>query len=243
MENNDELKQVLNQLKNEENQDTKKKKINAIKKRKILKLAIFVILILIVVKLFFSLFGTYNNYEKNSYHNNSGFSTKQFIQGEYLIIDNYNSYKEIKNNIASQGENDSSLNSSKFSRPFFVNNNLLAIICDGNTSLASRIKSFSIDGNNVNITMYIDTHGVTAYHCLDLYFIPISKSIETVNVDYEHKLYNGGFEVYKPIIYLYPIEDIEVYVKLKYNNNITVSYPEYSNGWNVLAKTDGTIID
>lgn len=48
---------------------------------------------------------------------------------------------------------------------------------------------------------------------------------------------------YKPIIYLYPTEDEKVSVRLLYNNMITVSYPKYTNGWNVLAKEDGTLID
>ncbi len=47
----------------------------------------------------------------------------------------------------------------------------------------------------------------------------------------------------KPIIYLYPTEDTEVSVKLKYSNNITVSYPKYTTGWNVLAKPDGNLVD
>ncbi len=91
--------------------------------------------------------------------------------------------------------------------------------------------------------MYIDTHGFTADYFLDLYFIPIPKNIENVNVGYEFESYNDEFVAYKPIIYLYPIEDTQVSVKLKYNDNITVSYPKYSRGWNVLAKTNGTIID
>lgn len=49
--------------------------------------------------------------------------------------------------------------------------------------------------------------------------------------------------IYKPIIYLYPTEDKEVTVKLRYDKNITVSYPKYITGWNVLAKTDGNLID
>ncbi len=50
-------------------------------------------------------------------------------------------------------------------------------------------------------------------------------------------------ETLKPIIYLYPTEDTEVSVELGYPENITVSYPEYKEGWKVLAKTDGTLID
>lgn len=62
--------------------------------------------------------------------------------------------------------------------------------------------------------------------------------------EYAYTYGRGGAVVdMKPIIYLYPTEDMQVSVKLKYNNNIIVSYPEYSNGWNVLAKTDGTMTD
>lgn len=47
----------------------------------------------------------------------------------------------------------------------------------------------------------------------------------------------------KPVIYLYPQEEIQVSVKLGKENNITCSYPEYKNGWNVIAKPDGTLTD
>ena len=49
--------------------------------------------------------------------------------------------------------------------------------------------------------------------------------------------------VYKPIIYLYPEKDKEVSVKLGYKDKITVSYPKYTIGWNVFAKTSGDLID
>lgn len=48
---------------------------------------------------------------------------------------------------------------------------------------------------------------------------------------------------YKPIIYLYPEEEIELSVKLGKEDNITCSYPEYKNGWNVIAKPDGKLVD
>ncbi len=48
---------------------------------------------------------------------------------------------------------------------------------------------------------------------------------------------------YKPIIYLYPTEEKEVSVKLLNDDMITVSYPQYTTGWNVLAKKDGSLID
>lgn len=48
---------------------------------------------------------------------------------------------------------------------------------------------------------------------------------------------------YKPIIYLYPQEEIQLSVKLGKKDNVTCSYPEYKNGWNVIAKPDGTLVD
>lgn len=59
---------------------------------------------------------------------------------------------------------------------------------------------------------------------------------------------SGGFDPGsmvedKPIIYLYPEETTELSVNLGKPENITCSYPEYKNGWNIIANTDGTLID
>lgn len=45
----------------------------------------------------------------------------------------------------------------------------------------------------------------------------------------------------KPVIYLYPEEEIGVSVKLKCDGELIVTYPEYGDGWNVLAQPDGTL--
>lgn len=47
----------------------------------------------------------------------------------------------------------------------------------------------------------------------------------------------------KPIIYLYPTEEITVSVKLGCPDKLTCVYPEYNDGWNVLAKPNGDLID
>jgi len=47
----------------------------------------------------------------------------------------------------------------------------------------------------------------------------------------------------KPIIYLYPEEEINVTVKLGKPENITCSYPNYENGWEVIARPNGTLTD
>lgn len=47
----------------------------------------------------------------------------------------------------------------------------------------------------------------------------------------------------KPVIYLYPEQEQNIDVKLSYSGNLTVSYPEYKNGWQVIAYPDGKIIN
>lgn len=49
--------------------------------------------------------------------------------------------------------------------------------------------------------------------------------------------------VRKPVIYLYPEEEAEVSVKLTVVGKLTCTYPEYSGGWTVTAKPDGTLVD
>lgn len=49
----------------------------------------------------------------------------------------------------------------------------------------------------------------------------------------------------KPVIYLYPEEktDVSVQVDFEGNGTLTCTYPEYSNGWSVIAMPDGTLYD
>lgn len=50
--------------------------------------------------------------------------------------------------------------------------------------------------------------------------------------------------VAKPIIYLYPEEDISLTVELGNPEKLSCSYPKYcEDGWQVLAKPNGTLID
>ncbi|PRR82645.1 hypothetical protein [Clostridium vincentii] len=48
-------------------------------------------------------------------------------------------------------------------------------------------------------------------------------------------------EVKKPVIYLYPTSEQTVSVKLEYKGELTCTYPEYNNGWEVKAQPDGTL--
>ncbi len=48
---------------------------------------------------------------------------------------------------------------------------------------------------------------------------------------------------YKPVIYLYPEKETEVSVKLTIDGDLTCTYPEYNDGWSVMASPDGTLTD
>jgi len=48
---------------------------------------------------------------------------------------------------------------------------------------------------------------------------------------------------YKPVIYLYPETETEVFVKLTLDGRFTCTYPKYTDGWAVTAAPDGTLTD
>lgn len=61
-------------------------------------------------------------------------------------------------------------------------------------------------------------------------------------------LINGGFEdpgpvAYKPVIYIYPEVETDVDVKIDYSGTFICTYPAYTDGWQVTAMPDGTLVD
>ena len=46
----------------------------------------------------------------------------------------------------------------------------------------------------------------------------------------------------KPVIYLYPQKEQEVEVSLELQGELSFTYPEYEEGWNVLAYPDGRLV-
>lgn len=53
----------------------------------------------------------------------------------------------------------------------------------------------------------------------------------------------GGPVCDKPVIYLYPEEEMEVSVRLTLDGNLTCTYPAYGDGWTVIAQPDGMLTD
>jgi len=50
-----------------------------------------------------------------------------------------------------------------------------------------------------------------------------------------------GGQIEKPAIYLYPVEDSQIDVKVLVNGELTLTIPDYENGWNVFVTKEGII--
>ena len=72
----------------------------------------------------------------------------------------------------------------------------------------------------------------------------ISIQLIRMNIEDVNNQFPSGAICDKPIIYIYPEEEIELTVKLGKAENITCSYPKYTeDGWKVKAKPNGEIVD
>lgn len=104
-----------------------------------------------------------------------------------------------------------------------------------------------IDSDN-NLNLYFDFK----YKCGlcgesdEIFKIPTKgKTINEVKAYYRVKsIENCNQNIsYKPIMYIYPNEEMDLTVKLKNNNLLTHTYPKYNDAWNIHVKTNGEIYD
>lgn len=78
--------------------------------------------------------------------------------------------------------------------------------------------------------------------------IGIGGYARNANIRDENLIYDDCWKttnelIKKPIIYLYPEQEMKVSVKLGNPELITCSYPKYTTGWKVLAKENGDLLD
>lgn len=89
------------------------------------------------------------------------------------------------------------------------------------------------------VTMYVECSDLD-YACeykVDGY---ISSYIQTVQ---EMLTGHANPRTGKPVIYLYPQQKQDVSVQLRFEGDVTYTYPVYQSGWNVVASPDGTLLD
>lgn len=73
----------------------------------------------------------------------------------------------------------------------------------------------------------------------DKFFLTINHEQVDETCDYD----DLDMTVKKPVLYLYPEEDMMVNVTFDNKDKLLSTYPKYKDEWNVFAKKDGTLID
>ncbi|TCK98748.1 hypothetical protein EDC19_1183 [Natranaerovirga hydrolytica] len=72
-----------------------------------------------------------------------------------------------------------------------------------------------------------------------LMFTLVSCTPQNINKLNDEPLQNITFE--KPVIYLYPQEKTKINIELEFDGELTFTYPEYKNSWQVIADPNGNI--
>lgn len=69
------------------------------------------------------------------------------------------------------------------------------------------------------------------------------KKGHSVHIDFYLQEKNSVKEVEKPVIYLYSPSTLSVNLTLDFKGELSFSYPEYNNGWNVEVTPSGNLVD
>ena len=77
----------------------------------------------------------------------------------------------------------------------------------------------------------------------NLYYDEETHNVEVDLVGLESSGGSFSIGIRKPVLYLYPEEETKVSVKLNVDGELTCTYPKYDDGWEVVAKPDGTLFD
>lgn len=123
----------------------------------------------------------------------------------------------------------------------------------GAVSIDVRLAAIESSDDNINLYIWDSPHGVTANITAYTIIIPTNEKDKNVtyttcytNDEYKNiKKYgitrNPEIICDKPVIYLYPEEEMDVSVKLGNSNLLTTSYPKYEKEWNVKAYPGGNL--
>lgn len=206
-----------------------------------LNIAVMAIVLVIIIFCVVIYFTVQNNTSKETgfIYLKSVLSAKidnEVLKKENYIFTSYEEYKKV-------------FGTDKLSESDFKNSNylLLNISYDPCSEKEITPTNYLVAGNNIKVSItYKSTCGGCASENV-YYLLKVDKNITSPNVDIEYKETskeecNPNIS-YKPLIYLYPTADTKVNVKLGRSEALTSTYPKYKDSWNVLAKTDGELID
>lgn len=158
------------------------------------------------------------------------------VDEKELLLTTYDDYKKLtfKYNLEQE-----------LSESDFKNNSYIVVFDENDCSSEKEINKINYSDKTLEIEYM--THNICGLCMLhtDVYYYKINKITDKVNI--KTKTIKGKDEecdpdvTYKPILYLYPDQDMFVSVKIENKNNIITSYPKYDNGWYVLVSSDGII--
>lgn len=163
------------------------------------------------------------------------------------IITNYVTYQEIVNNYGLKNN---------ITKEQFKDYSYLLVVpeIDDCSGIINKVVIDDLSTDNLDLIIsYNGSCGICA-PTKEVYFIPINNSFNITNVSYNYIEENKNEyncddlnleEVItdKPLIYLYPENQMEVEIKLGNIKEVTTTYPKYESSWNVIAYPNGNLID
>ena len=204
---------------------------------KIKKYTIYIIvMIIIIVGLLFIII---NGKKKNIVAN-----------GDFIYLtDNYQNDTTDNYVIKSYEEYKSKFNNNILKEEDFVNNNyvLITLRYDSCSEKNMTPTSYNIKDNVIDVNVKYEAKCGFCAPKNKYYLLKIDKSIidAKININYKsiNKTHCDPNVAYKPIIYIYPKEKIDLKIKLVNDKLITHSYPKYDNEWDVNVDENGNIYD
>ena len=165
-----------------------------------------------------------------------GIYNKEVTKDRNQVFTNYDDYHET-------------FDSNKLSEGDFKNNNYVTITMMYDSCSESNVEpvNYVIDGNDINIKFkYKGKCGSCAPQYM-YYLLKVNKNITYATVNIESDMTNNpGCDPnvsYKPLIYLYPEKETNVEINLGKKEMLTTTYPKYVDGWKVVAKPNGELVD
>ena len=162
------------------------------------------------------------------------------------VADVFTNANDFSKNYADYKLRELSLKSDGYDAQEFNSYNY-AVITYNLAGCHENIDDITFDMENGTLSVYFDIRlqcGLCAPERYVLYK-KVPKSIKNVKTYYRNmnEPSCNQYVAYKPIIYVYPTEDIDLTVKLGNKEALTHTYPKYKDSWNVHVTKDSNIYD
>ena len=218
-----------------------KKKTNNKKNNIVRDVVILVVVLLIFGVVFLVDYNSKKGSSSNELKLNSDFIYLKNFKNEANLDTNYvfTNYEDYKEKIGSD----------VLSAKDFEKNNYVLVVLDYNPCAEDNVTptDYKVSSNKIDITVkYEGKCGLCAPEYL-YYLLKVDKDVTEAELDFNYVIVNNTNcdpnVSYKPLIYLYPKEEMNVSVRLGKPEALTTTYPKYNNSWNVLALPDGSLYD